>query len=285
MAIRNPLVLVSGQQRELAAGDTLPASAISAREKLTAARTYYVRTDGNDNNNGLSNTSGGAFLTIQKAVDTVAALDLGVFDVTTRCTGSFTTGVTLKTLVGAGKHIIRGAADDTTTMTITVAGSDCFSLGSGIQGVYEFAYLRLSTTIAGCCFAGTGGGGTILYGNIDFGPCSVSHIQCAHGQSFVAKGPVLISGSSARFASINGGGQLRLDAVTLTLTGTPSFVEFVSVGRCGTFTTFGLTISGSATGSRYNLSTNGVISTGGSGASFLPGNAAGTNADGSGVYA
>lgn len=83
---------------------------VVTRELLTADRTYYVRTDGDDNNDGLSDTAGGAFLTIQKAIDVVGGLDLGIYNAYIQLSGSFTLteSITLKDPVGAGNVFLQG---------------------------------------------------------------------------------------------------------------------------------------------------------------------------------
>ena len=125
------------------------------RELLTAARTYYVRTDGSDSNTGLSNTAGGAFATIQKAVDTAASLDLGFYDIVINIgVGTWTAPTLLRTLTGAGKVTIRGVNNNTTDTVISTNSADCF--GGEFFGRYHFEYLKLQTTASGLRMTHTG---------------------------------------------------------------------------------------------------------------------------------
>ena len=74
---------------------------VAQREALTANRTYYVRTDGSNSNDGLTNSSGGAFLTIQKAIDTAATLDLNGHTITVQVgDGTYSESVALRNVVG-----------------------------------------------------------------------------------------------------------------------------------------------------------------------------------------
>ena len=104
----------------------------AGREVLTAARTYYVRTDGNDSNDGLADTSGRAFLTLQKAWNTICGLDLCGFIPTIKVAdGTYTAGVTgLRqpfNSMGNNQVWITGNTSTPATCIInTAAAGNCF---------------------------------------------------------------------------------------------------------------------------------------------------------------
>ncbi len=76
-------------------GLVVSGTTLLSRIRLSSDLTYYIRTDGNDSNNGLTNTSGGAWLTWQKAWDHIALnLDLAGYTVTVEIAdGTYTTGM------------------------------------------------------------------------------------------------------------------------------------------------------------------------------------------------
>lgn len=259
------------------------ANAASVREKLTAARAYYVRTDGSDSNTGLANTSGGAFLTIQKAIDTAAGLDLGIYDVTIYIgTGTWTAANTLKTLVGAGKCVIRGINADTTSTVISTTSAPCF-VGTYV-GMYQLEYLKLQNATSGNCLQVVGSGAVLRYQNVNFGSSPGNHVFSGSGAYVVAVGHYAISGgANNHVAAVDAASASIGGSVTVTLTGTPAFPGgFLYAGRASSVLAAYVVFSGSATGKRYAADSNGVITTLG-GATYLPGDAAGTTATG-GVY-
>src|SRR5947209_19614879 len=103
---------------------------LGVREQLAGNRTYYVRTDGADGNNGLANSSGGAFLTIQKAIDTAAALDLSIYNVTIQVAdGSYTGAVTVTgPWVGSGTVFLQGNTTTPANVVITTSGAGAAAL-------------------------------------------------------------------------------------------------------------------------------------------------------------
>ena len=253
------------------------------REKLTANRAYYVRSDGNDSNDGLSNTSGGAFLSIQKAVDTAASVDLGIYDVTIYAgAGTWTAATTLKTLVGAGKVIIRGINADMTSTVVHVTGGSCFS--GAFAGRYRFEWLRLQTTTSGSCISVSGGGAAVEWANVDFGAAVQSHVTAASGARAESVGSYKTSGGGYAHAAAYDNGTLQIGAHAVTLAGNPAFNGgFLVSDRSSSIVAVGPSFSGSAEGPRYRATLNGAIITMG-GETFLPGNASGVKESG-GQYA
>lgn len=256
------------------------------RNTLVANRTYYVRTDGSDNNDGLSNASGGAFQTIQKAINVVAALDISIYTVTiqlvnTASPSTFTAGcVVTGPWVGSGSVILAG---DATTPANTIISTATWGVLVQNGGRLHVRNFKVQTSAVSGISAQTGGQIKNL-GGIEFGTCSFAHWD-ARDQGIIygdyGAGAYKISGGAQAHFYAATGGQHAIRATTITLTGTPAFslgfayLESLSIGQLD-----GLTFSGSATGSRYGLTTNSVIQTYGGGASYFPGSSAGSTATG-----
>ena len=116
------------------------------RERLTANRTYYVRTDGSDSNTGLTNDAADAFLTVQRAVDQVCEIDNNGFDVNLNVqAGTFAGGIELGPIIGAGQVTIEGQGA-TTILTHNV--TRVILCDRATSGDWEIRNLNLETTTA-----------------------------------------------------------------------------------------------------------------------------------------
>ncbi len=255
------------------------------RVKLTANRTYYVRTDGNDSNDGLSNTSGGAFLTIQKAVDVIAALDIGGYIVTIQVAdGTYTGAVTLKDPVGwaaDGNLVLQGNTTTPANCVLSVAGHAILYGGLLTWDVKGF---KLQTTSSGFGLAVTRG--KLRFFNLDFGTCANHHIYCQALGTVIAQTNYAVSGGAPCHVNCESG-NVRLLTRTITFSNSPAFSgQFAYSGYTGKLFMNAMTFTngGTVTGQRYYSEMNAILFVGGGGATYLPGTVAGASITG-GQYA
>lgn len=234
--------------------------------------TYFVRSTGNDSNDGL--TVGSAFLTIQRAIEVIAgSLDLAAFITVTIDVGAGTFGgFVTQNIVGQGIVSIQGAGVGLTTINNT-----CFFNHTG-------KYCIGNVTFApGANRAIESTNGVIELNNpVDFQSALVHIFLFGNNAKFIVATNYTISGGALFHIETQLGGQVSMDPSFLwnvTLTGTPNFsIAFIRATITG-FIDSGsskLTYTGAATGVRYTADANGVINVPGSGVNYFPGNAAGT---------
>ena len=251
----------------------------AGREKLTGDRTYYVRTDGSDSNTGLTNSSGGAFLTVQKAVDVICeTLDTGIRTATVQINdGTFSGQVTLKAHIGSLPYVIQGNATTPSNVHINVTGT-CFT-SSDNRVIAKIRNLKMTAT--SLCVSSTAGVIELADG-IEYGTATNRHINVQYSGYINIPSDYTISGGGQSHWQAGNGGKIRAVNRTVTLTGTPNFSScFAVASDTAHIVCSGNTYSGSATGSRYSVTMNATIQSGGT---TLPGNSAGTTATG-GQYA
>lgn len=274
------------------AGNLLKDAGYAPRAVLTSNRTYYVRTDGSDANNGLSNASGGAFLTIQKAMDTIAALDISIYNATIQLgnTGTFA-GCLLKAPVGSGTVIINGDTANPSNYTITKNGSSAYIFdGRSAVGKFEIIGVHPHDSTANYHFVSGVPGNILTLTNIDYGDV-INYMAAATG------GKILFTGANNKFSCSTSftafflgdyhGYLMAPGATTFTWTrNTTHSTGFAYARQLGIVQPFNMTfnLAGfTATGPRFNVTDNASIVTGGGGVSFLPGSSAGSQTNG-GLY-
>jgi hypothetical protein len=278
---------------------------LGGRERLTANRTYYVRTDGSDSNTGLANTAGGAFLTIQRAYDVIATtLVLGEYRVTIQV------GAGTYSAPGGNSAVLqifepwvggKGSGGSTVNAAVHLKGDEatpanCIISCGTTYGVFVNVPIPSALKISGFKFQGTSDGAAIFnnapgskiyFGAVDFGSMGSGfskHLWVAQSSViFNLNEEYTISGGAGMHAFCEVGGVVDLELMTATLTGTPAFgTAFVRAESSGVFYSAS-TWSGAATGKRFQARGGGHIrlydesfaDLGVSALSRLPGNADG----------
>ncbi|MCF2522355.1 hypothetical protein [Bradyrhizobium sp. G127] len=276
-----------------APGGTLGTTAIAIsefaaggeREKLTANRDYYVRGDGDDSHNGLSNTSGGAFLTKQKAVNVVVnTLDLNGYAVVVHVgSGTATDAVLMDKPVVGGTLTLQGDTSTPSNVVVAVANDYAINvLGNAELYVKGFKFADANSFGALRALYG----GKIYFDSCDFGAVKSgvgSHVTADYGGQCLATGNYAISTGAVFHVHCNYFGRYAAVANTITLTGTPAFSAGFVGNREASVVFQSVTFSGLATGPRYVIHRGGLIDTLNAGDTYLPGNAAGSIIAG-GIY-
>lgn len=248
----------------------------SGIEVLTAPRTYYVRTDGSDTNSGLADTAGGAFLTIQRAVDVIAStLDNNGHAVTVSvAAGTYSAALRLKPTRGHGTCYIDGLSGTPSAVHISVTSASAIQQVQPGAGSWLVRYLKVS--------AATSGYGIVALGcsigaqGVVFGACASGHIYAANGGAVQIITNATVEGAAPYWARCVYGGAVQASGTTLTITGTPAFSQaFIFGDYGGQFAMDGMTFSGTATGKRYTLQRRSAFF-GSASTTYLPGNVAGT---------
>jgi hypothetical protein len=260
------------------------ALASAVRQKLTANRTYYVRTDGSDSNTGLTDSAGGAFLTIQAAVNAFYALDVGGFVVTIQVRDGTYTGQVRLTgqppgCTATDPLILQGNLGTPANVVIQTTNANLLNVTSGAELLLQG--FKLSTTTDGICILSQDHA-RVYVQSCEFGACASAHLEAKDAGEITVANNYTISGSAVSHMHVTTNGFIFYGGGTITLAGTPAFSAYF-IGLNNAHAQFGTTtFSGAATGRRFYVHNNASIYTNGSySATYFPGDVAGILAGGS----
>ena len=235
------------------------------RDKLTANRTYFVRTDGSDANTGLVNNSGGAFLTWAYAISILATLDGNGFFATIKGSGTFSSTnncIIDKTFTGLSKIVIEGDVSTPSNCTINAPPSN-FDVAIGVNTAtpIEIKGIKFtsSATSTPCVLLAIFRGVASIVGYCEFTNAGTgNHIYVTGNQSQLKiLSNYMINGGGAVHLSVFDQGLIESivsGGFANTISGSPSFgASFATAQRAGSMTLLNITYSGSSTGTQYSV--------------------------------
>lgn len=240
------------------------------RTVLTANTTYYVRKDGNNGNTGLADNAGGAFLTIQKAIDVVAGtIDRSTFSVSIIVRdGTYVENVILKPGVGANPINITGNTVTPANVVIDGGTGSAMATNSPLgDTLYNLTGFKVIGS-GGFFFTGVG---KVTFSLVRFASTSI-HMTSDAGMTIVGSN-YFVDTSGAIHALAQVGGFITCDNTVITIPNaiTLSFFVFSAGLARASFAQVTFTGKANVTGQRFVVQQNAVVFTGNGGPTYLPG--------------
>lgn len=253
-------------------------TAFGTRELLTGATTFYVRTDGNDSNTGLANTSGAAFLTIQGAYDAISSrYDFAGKAVTVQIVdGTYSGSLAVASAwVGGGSLTFQGNNATPANVNWSTTG-DTVSVTVVPPGRVVVKDVKLTSSNGSTVSVNTGG--VVSVSNLSLGAASLAHFYAVgQGSKINITSSYAYSGGATYHYICQIGGNITGTSITATATGTLAFTYFAYVSIGSVLLAYSNTYTGGTiTGTRYYGDYYSVIHTSGGGANYFPGNSAGS---------
>ena len=253
--------------------------------KLTGPITYYVRTDGNDSNDGSANDAAHAWLTLQHAIDYVNNyVYLNSNNVTIQVGDGTYTGAVLSQgdPPGAGSVTIQGNSGNHNAVILTN------STGTGavaFQGTKKWNLKNLQLASTGSCAYALYAFNYAIVGlnGVNFGAAITAHMIANQYASISIGGAYTIAGDAPYHMLARLQGTL-LAGVAITVTGRTFSAVFIDSNHAGVISLEGASWTGTFTGQRYNINGLSLLWTAGQATTWIPGSVVGATGSG-GVYA